>query len=265
MRKIIAIILCLVCLFQISGCRSIFEDKEQEIYFKTIDELFAAIEDKNIEAIYDLFSPYAQNECLNLKDNIEELVSIFSGTIENIGEIIIASGASYDNENSRKNAYSSFPVFDGEKYYWFYIDLIYEDTFDESQLGITQIDFLSADAYYDFRSSETKQDTVIGLNIFNKKVDNYNIISINNYPYNYHPTETLSIEDVTSFFKSSTSLADFKKRFGAASAIDEFGFMYSLPDQNDEKRYLYISCDGDKITCSNVLSNYSYIDTLWEE
>ena len=49
MKKIIAIFLSIVCLFLISGCRSFFVDEEREIYNKTIDELFAAVEDKNAD------------------------------------------------------------------------------------------------------------------------------------------------------------------------------------------------------------------------
>lgn len=265
MRKITAIILCLVCLFNISGCRSFFVDEEREIYNKTIDELFAAVEDKNADAIYNLFSLSAQKECKDLEEKIEEFISIYSGPAEKIGDISLAGGASYNSGKSCKNAYTTFPVFTNGEYYWFHLDLMYENTIDESQTGITQLDFFTAEAYYDFRSSEAKQDTDIGLNIFNKKVDHYNVISINNYPYNYHSTESLNIEEVKSFFKTSTSLADFEKRFGAAAASDEFGFIYSLPEQDGESRFLYISCEGDKIIYSDILSNFSYIDTVLEE
>lgn len=265
MRKITAVILCLICLFHISGCRSFFVDEEREIYNKTIDELFAAVEDKNVEAIYNLFSPYVQNKCEDLEEKIEEFISIYSGPAQKIGDILLAGGASYDDGKSCKNAYTTFPVFTDGEYYWFYIDLMYENTVDESQIGITQLDFLTADAYYDFRSSEDKQDMNIGLNIFNKKVDDYNVISINNYPYNYRPTENLNIEEVKSFFETSTSLADFEKRFGPAAASDEFGFIYSLPEQDGESRFLYIYCQDDKIIYSDILGDFSYIETVLEE
>lgn len=265
MKKIIASFLSIVCLFLISGCGSFFVDEEREIYNKTIDELFAAVEDKNAEAIYNLFSPYVQNECKDLEEKIEEFISIYSGPVQKIGDILLAGGASYDNGKSCKNAYTTFPVFTDGEYYWFYLDLMYDNTFDESQIGITQLDFLTADAYYDFRSSEVKQGKDIGLNIFNKEINDYNVISINNYPYNYRPTENLNIDEVKSFFKTSTSLADFEKRFGTAAASDEFGFMYSLPEQDGESRFLYVSCRGDKIIYSNILGNFSYIDTVLEE
>lgn len=266
MKKVIAIILFIICLFSIGGCSSFSVDKESEIYSKTVHELLDALDNKDVTAIYNLFSVSVQKEREKLKEKIEEFVLVYSGATERIGDISsLAGGASYEHGKAYKNAYTTFPVFSDGKYYWIYLDLMYENTFDENQIGITQLDFFTADAYCELWSSEAKQDTDIGLNIFNKKVDNYNVISINNYPYNYHPTENLNIEEVKSFFKTSTSLADFEKRFGAAAASDEFGFMYSLPKQDGENRFLYISCEGDKIIYSDILSNFSYIDTILEE
>lgn len=265
MKKVISIILCIICLFSIGGCSSSSVDKESDIYSKTVYELLDALDNKDVNAIYNLFPVSVQNDCEKLKEKIEEFVLVYSGVTEKIGDISsLAGGASYEYGKACKNAYTTFPIFSDGKYYWIYLDLMYENTFDENQIGITQLDFFTADAYYDFWSSEAKQNTNIGLNIFNKKIDNYNVISINNYPYNYYPTENLNIEEVKSFFKMSTSLEDFEKRFGAAAASDEFGFIYSLPEQDGESRFLYISCEGDKIIYSDILSNFSYIDTVLE-
>ena len=68
-----------------------------------------------------------------------------------------------------------------------------------------------------------------------------------------------------SFLKTSTSLTDFENKFGRAAASDEFGFMYSLSNQDGENRYLYLACQGDKIIYSDILSSFSYIDTILEE
>ena len=146
MKKTFAIFLLTVCLFLTSSCRSFFADEEREIYHKTVDALFAAAADKNAEAIYDLFSPSVQKECADLEEKIEEFISIYSGPVQKIGDILLAGGASYDNGKSCKNAYGTFPVFSNGDYYWFYLDLMYENTFDESQTGITQLDFYTADA-----------------------------------------------------------------------------------------------------------------------
>lgn len=264
MKKVISIMLCVICLCSLGGCRALVVDEEYDIYHKTVEALFSAVEDKNTEAIYNLFSPYVQSESEDLEEKIEEFISIYSGPVQKTGNILLASGASYDNGKSCKYAYSTFPVLTDGEYYWFYLELMYENTFDESQKGITQLDFFTADAYYDFRSSKAKQDTDIGLNIFHKKVDNYHIISVNNYPYNYSPTKKLNMEEVKSFFKTSTSLADFEERFGNPAANDELGVIYSLPDQDGEKRYLYLAYRGDTIIYSDVLSDFAYIEKVLE-
>lgn len=266
MKKIIAIFLSMACLFLASGCNYFFVDKEQVIYTKTVNELIAALDDKDSDAIYNLFSNSVQKDCNDLRDKIDELISIYSGPTEKIGDIsTLAGGASYEDGKVCKNAYTTFPVFANGKYYWIHLNLMYENTFDENQIGITQLDFRTGDAHYEFWSGEDKLKEKKGINIFDKNVDEYNIISINNYPYDYHPTETLNIEDVKSFFKTSTSLSAFVERFGQAASKDDFAFIYPLPKEDGEERYLYVFCMGDEIIFSDILSDFAYIDKVLKE
>lgn len=265
MKKIITIILCLVCLFSVSGCISSFMVNEQEVYNKTVHEFLNALDKKDSDAIYNLFSVSVQKNCGNLKEKIEELISIYSGPTEKIGDLRALGGeATIEHGDSCKSAYTFFPILSDGNYFWIYLELMYENSFDENKIGITQLDFYTADAYYDFWSSDSKQEVAIGLNIFNKKVDHYNIISINNYPYNYRPTEILDIEEVKSFFETSTSYVAFEKKFGT-TACEDGSYIYSLADQNGESLYLSILCVDDQIMFSEILSNFSYVDTVFHE
>ena len=266
MKRILGIILCIICLFSIGGCGSLFVDNESEIYSKTVYEFLDALDNKDTSAIYNLFSASVQKDCNNLKEKIEELVLLYKGTTERIGDISsLAGDASYEDGNVCKNAYTTFPIFSNGKYFWIHLDLMYENTLDENQIGITKLDFLTADAYYDIWSSENHQEENIGLNIFNKNVKNYNIISINNYPYNYIKTKKLNLDEVKSFFKNSTSMNAFIEKFGQPSSSDEFGYIYPLFEDGEEELYLYISCEDDKIIYSDVLSNFAYIDKILDE
>lgn len=265
MKKLVAILLCITCLFSIGGCHFDIVDEEQEIYSKTVNDLLAALDAKDTNAIYNLFSVSVQNEDKNLKEKIEGLIAIYDGPKEEIGDISCrASEATQENGYVWKNTYTTFPVLSNGEYYWFCLDLMYENTLDENQIGITQLDFYTADAYYEFWSGEDKQQDNKGLNIFDKKVDEYHIISINNYPYDYCDTEPLNIEEVKLFLETSTSIEAFADKFGKAASRDESAFVYSLPEQDGEERYLYLLCPEGEIIDSDILSNFTYIAEVFE-
>ncbi len=268
MKKITALIICAILLFTAVGCDFNNIDKESKIYSSTVHKLLEALEDKDVNAVYNLFSPFVQDNCKNLKDKIKQLTSIYGESTEKIGDISCLAGDYYhSNGKVRKSARNTFPVFSDGKYYWLYLDLMYENTFDKSKVGITQLDFYTADSYCDVWSNESKLEEKSGLNIYSKTIDGYNVISINNYPYNYSPTEELSLEEVKSFFKSSTSMSEFTDRFGEAAASNRFGFgyIYSLPDEEGENRYLYVAFMGDSIIYCDVLSDFAYIQEVWKE
>lgn len=266
MKKAIAALLCAAFLFCFSGCELSYISKDRQLYSNAVTELIVALDEKDADALYSLFSPNVQAECTDLKDKIQTLFSFFTGPTKEIGDyssIAVEESVEYGDEKT--NAYTTFPVLAGGEYYWLYLDVILENDFDESQIGITQLDVCTADAYYEFWTSADMQESVKGLNIFSKKTDGYSIIPINNYPYNYRPVDALKPEDVKAFFKTSTSLKEFAARFGKPAAKDEFGYIYTLPDQDGEKRYLYLGCEGTAILYCEILGNYAYVDTILEE
>lgn len=265
MKKAIAALLCTIFLFCFSGCELSFTSKDQQLYNKAVTELVAALDSKDADALYNLFSPAIQAECADLKDKIQMLFSFYASPTEEIGDyssIAIEESVEYGDEKT--NGYTTFPVLAGGEYYWLYLDVVLENDFDKNQIGISQLDVCTADAYFDFWSGGKLQQLVNGINIFDKKTDGYSIISINNYPYNYRPTEALKLEDVKAFFDASTSLKEFVARFGKPAAKDEFGYIYPLPDQDGEKRYLYLGCEGTAILYSEIWGKYAYVDTILE-
>ncbi len=264
MKKIIATLLCIACLFWGSGCNSFFVDEEREIYKKTMKDLFTALDQQNVDAIYELFAPAMQNEAL--AEKIEELISVYAGPTEKIGEVPPLQGeGSYEMGEKCLTACGTFPVVSDGRYYWCYLELMYENTVDESRIGITQLDFYTDDAYYEFWSGDARYQEAKGLNLYLKDVDDNNIISINNYPYDYHPVQTIDLEDAKRFFETSTSMKDFAGKFGEPASTDEFGCVYPLGKQDGEDRYLYIAHEDDEILYCEILGNFSYIDTVLEE
>lgn len=266
MKKTVALFLCIFLLVSISGCQYFYVDRGQELYSETVHTLFDALDRKNVDAIYSLFSVSVQKDCPDLKEKIEKLISIYSGPTEKIGDISsLAEEGVSEYGNVCKNAYTYVPVFSDGAYYWIYLDFMYENTFDEDETGITQIDFWTADAYYDFWISGKQPKDNKGLNIFDEHTQAYDIISIDNLPYDYHPTEILDVEEVEAFLKTTGSMNAFVEEFGTAAAKDEFGAVYSLPEQDGEDRYLYICCQGDQIVYVDILNNFGYVDRVLKE
>jgi hypothetical protein len=266
MKRIFAAVLCLICLLSISGCKPFLTDPEQVIYSKTVKEFLTALDHQDSDALYCLFSVAVQEERQDLKEKIEELLLIYPGPTDQIGNISSLAGESAQEMGREyRNAFTVFPVLSEGKYYWVYLDLMYENTFDKDQIGITQINFYTADAYCAIWSGAEQLEDHKGINLFVENRDNYNVISINNYPYDFHPAKVLNLEEVTAFLETSPSMTAFINRFGEPAAADEFGFVYDLPKEKDGNRYLYLGCEGDLIIYAQVLSDFYYVDTILEE
>jgi hypothetical protein len=243
-------------------------DEEYEIYSETVDTLLTALENQDADAIYNLFSPAVQQEDKDLKDKIQELMSIYDGPTEQIGEILLAGDYLQEYGKEYRSAYTTFPVLSDGEYYWIYMELMYVNTFDESQVGVTRLEFNSAEAHYEYWSGLMDfPEEANGLNLYIKDVPEYNIVSINNYPFNIIHTNTVDLDEVRTFFETSTSADAFVAQFGepSASCEEPTTLIYCLPTQDGEERYLDIGhADGQIYDCG-IYSNFGYIDTVFEE
>lgn len=264
MKKIMAFLLCIVCVFTISGCNSFFVDEEQEIFIKTMESLFARLDQQDAQGIYDLFAPSVQSE--ELEAQIQELLSVYSEPTEIIGPVPSLQGeGSFEMGERCLTVCGTFPVFSNGRYYWCCFELMYENTVDENQIGITEMHFFTDAAYYEVWSGDDCWAEEKGLNLHIKDVEEYNIISINNYPYDYHPAKTIDLEDAKGFFETSASMTAFANKFGEPASTDEFGCVYPLEKEDGEDRYLYISYEEDEILYCDILGKFSYIDSVLEE
>jgi hypothetical protein len=143
---------------------------------------------------------------------------------------------------SYQKAYTTFPILSNGEYYWIYLELMYENSFNEDRLGVVQIDFFTADAYYEFWTTEADNSGNLGLNVYNKTNPEYNVIAISENPYDYHPNEPLDIEKVKAFFEKFDSIDEFTKEFGEPASKDEFSYIYPIGDilDNNTKLEIYM-------------------------
>lgn len=267
MKKMFRIFICISLILSLLGCGvSRFDtSREQKAYGDTITTLFQALDSKDTDAIYSLFSPAVREQDEDLKEQINKLLSVYEGPVDEIGwNGLVGGGSSSDHGNTEKYTLATFPVRCGETYYWFYVNLMYVNTFDKNQKGITQIDFYTADEHYIFRYEDRKFVEHPGLNIYAEKTLDEEVRCIEQYPYKYSTaTPPLNVEDVTRFLESSNSFTEFKSYFGQPNAEDVWYF-YELSRDSDKTQYLQISSYDDTIDHITITDDFRYIETIYD-
>lgn len=273
MKRLAIPLLCLLYLLTLSGC---LYAPDEKAYKNAVTSLFKAVDNKNSEAIYDLFSPYVRKNNKNLKEEIDKLLSVYSGPTDEINCTPLDS-TEERRENFKRSgeSYATFPIRSGNMYYWCYLKLIYRDDFDKENEGIVEIDFFTADEYCIDRyfdneeyDDNTKEVDSVGVHVYADDTIPEEVRCVNRYPYKYSTsTKPLNIDDVKAFFKTSTDFSEFKKQFGQPNAELDFSHIYELPKQNGKIRYLEIGVDyeTDIIFNAEIVDDFNYIDTIYSK
>ena len=269
MKKVVAFLVCILYLLTLSGCGLIYMDdsKEKTAYNDAIKTLFNAIDKRDNEAIYNLFSPSVRQQDKDLDEQIDKLLSIYAGPTDEIGwDGILGGGTSYRDGKRSKNAFTSFPIRSGNTYYWCYLDLMYENTFDNQQIGIVQMAFYTADEYCILEYDDNlKIIDSVGLTVHADATVEKEIRCISGHPHMYSSsTDPLNIGDVRSFFKTSNSFSEFTKQFGQPNAENIYCY-YELPIEGGKHRYLQIGMHNDEIFSAAVVNEFEHIETIYDE
>ena len=268
MRKLFCMFLSIVFAVCFCSCNRIIyidDTKEQKAYNETLTSLFNALDNGNADTVYDLFSPVVREQDKELKGQIDKLLLVYKGPIDEIGwDGLLAGEASYEDGERCAEAYSGFPVRAGNTYFWFYLNLMYENTMDEKQIGITQLEFYTADEYcilcYD---EDAKIKDYVGLKVYAEQVVTEEIRCIHGQPHKYlSSTDGLNIDDVKNFFENSNSFSIFKSNFGEPNAQNIFIY-YELSNENSKTHYLKLYTDADEIYRAEIVDDFKYIETVF--
>lgn len=268
MKRAVTIFICALYLLSLSGCGlDTGVTKEKTACNDTITSLFNALDERDTDAIYYLFSPSVRQQDEDLEGQIEKLLSNYAGPTDEIGwDGLLGSSASYEDGKHSKSAFTSFPIRSGNNYYWCYLVLMYENTYDNQQIGIVQMDFYTADEYCILRYDDNiKFAESVGLTVHaDAKIDS-EIRCIGGYPYMYSSaTEPLNIGDIKNFFKTSNDFSEFTKQFGCPNAENIYCY-YELPTENGECRYLQIGTHNGTIYGATVVNAFENIETIYTE
>ncbi len=243
MKRVAIFVVCILYLLTISGCGLlyIYASKGETAYNDAITALFHALDEKDSDAIYNLFAPSVRNQDKDLEEQIGKLLSIYAGPTDEIGwNGLLGSEASSYGGKHRKSAFATFPIRSGDTYYWCYLDLMHDNNFDEQEIGILQMDFYTADEYCFFRYDDnSKFVESVGLNVHAYATIDNEIRCISGYPYMYSSsTEPLNVADVRKFLETSYSFSEFTNQFGYPNAENRwcYYFICSTTSYHDNKR-----------------------------
>lgn len=272
-RVIIVSLVLLTTLMIMQGCtledsvREEAEIKEEKEYSILIDEFIAALDDGDVVKLKAKFSVKAQKEDLELEEEINYLINMYPG-ITNIrgvcaGEVELNN--TYDGEKGKESIHTRFPISINGDYYWLDFVITYRDDIDGENIGINRLTILNKDEMYSFETDSRKLtvDGTEGLNLLIDKKSGLDIRCIEGHPYMYNEGIPLDIEKVRMHLNKSLKYSDFIKTFGESNAKDRY-YIYELPDDNGEARYLSIMLIGstDEINTVRIVDDFGWKYTV---
>ena len=267
MKKRFCLIVIVVYMMALCGCVRMDYDyyNKKNAFDNTIHSFFDALDRRDAEAIYQLFSPAVREQDGDLQEQIQKLMTVYQNPTDEIGwNGLTSSGARYENGKKQKDARAVFPVRSGDTYFWCDLEIIYIDTFDESWIGINQLAFYTAEECCIMRYGAEKWPESLGLEVYAERTLEEEVRCIDGWPHKYSAsTETLNLEDVLRFLETSNSLTDFKAQFGEPNA-EFIYYYYELPEEDGSTRYLQIGEDKGEIYGANIVDEFRYIEKVFD-
>lgn len=270
MRKFLAILVAVTIVLLLPGCGILMmrDNWEKSNYEDTITALFSALDSGDRDGVASLFSSYAREQDKNLEADIEKLFSVYRGPMDEIGWDGLLAGSYTNHYGERESSvYAHFPVRCADTYYWCDLELMYENSVDASQIGVTQLSFYTADEWcincYDDNAEWCDE---VGLSVIAERTLEEEIRCISGSPYKYAPSEkVLDIDKVKSFFEKSNSYSEFVAQFGEPNAENSYCY-YELPPEDGNVRYLGILYDDDGVIYhASIEDHFAYLDTIYDE
>ena len=268
--KAIALILIVALLLALSACGSFKRVNEDKIYQENINNFFAALDDRDTDAIKSLFSSAVIQNDTDLDEQISKLISIYPNAET---EILFDGllGGDYERRDSKHKsvAYTTFPVICDNQYFWVYFELVYEDDFCEENVGLSSVFFYTADEYCAFFHNDSeKLPNELGLLVFSDLKLERDIKPIEGIPYEFTPVErTINISNVEVFFDKNKSLTEFMEAFGQPNSQGSlWTYYYEITETDGSAKYLEIGVpDGENIEYANIIGEFEFIRSILEE
>lgn len=266
MKKILnsfLFLLLILIVLLISSCERINSDKDkyEKIYQEKVVDFFNSLKNNDSTEIKSLLSEYVIENDLNLEEDINILMNLFSHSYI---ELLFTSLTSenFTEEGKRQVIVSSvFPLINDGIYYWIYFDYVCIDEFNSTNIGIKQVNVYTSYEYYMFYHSDNKLIENIGLNLYIESDLKEDIVCINLTPYLFNFTgNVLKFEDVVKYLENNKDISDFIINFGDYNCKHKTynTYYYEVLYENNII-YLELTCENNQIVEANLYSDREFI------
>lgn len=268
MKKFWVILIAVTVSLSLSGCGILMmrENWEKTTYEDAITDLFSALDRGDRHGVKALFSAYVREQDADLDDDIEKLFSVYQGPVDEVGWDGLLAGSYSSHFGQRQSSvYAHFPVRCADTYYWCDLEIMYENSLNPLQIGVTHLSFCTADEMCIYFYAPTTGDDEVGLTVYADRTLDEEIRCIDGSSYKYRRSEKpLDVQEVRDFFKKPKLFPAFKAQFGEPNAENFFTF-YELQPENGEARYLEISYDElGRIYSACIVDQFGYLETIYE-
>ena len=276
--RIISLIIIILAAINIASCTLLLnwieDGKEEKLYREAMDSFFTALENRDADGIRSLFSKSATDTDADMEDEIDKLLAIYPDEpTQVLFHGLIASSHSQSNSLHRASINSTFPIFCGGEYFWITLELVYEDDACADNIGISYIQFFTAEEYcIYYHGDETYTPPALGFHLLAEKKLENTVICIDNCPYEYvYIDRDLSYNEVKSFLKANTSYSDFLEKFGQPNSSqpkdDEHYYLVFYEVFIDGVAPVYVELciqGGNEISYANLVNSTSYLENIFE-
>jgi hypothetical protein len=267
-KKLWVILIAVAVSLSLSGCGILMmrENLERTTYENTITALFGALDRGDRDGVKALFSAYVREQDADLDADIEKLFSAYQGPMDETGwdGLLVGSYSSHFGQRE-SSVYVHFPVRCADTYYWCELAIMYENSLNPLQIGVTYLSFSTADEMCIYIYAPTTGYDEVGLTVYADRTLDEEIRCIDGNPYKYRRSEKpLDVQEVRDFFKNPKPFPAFKAQFGEPNAENFFTF-YELQPENGEARYLEICYDElGRIYSACIVDQFGYLETIYE-
>ena len=171
MKKILLIILVLSISIFFGACSFLgdriyaFTDTDREFTDKTFAKLIDAINNKDESELRNLFSVNTQNSAKNFEDSINYLINFFKEqTLEFEKTDGVGSKGHYEDGKKVIELITTYNVKSNEQKYYFAINLIRCDTFDNNNEGVISLYIINAKDWHE-ECEYGVQENISGIHI----------------------------------------------------------------------------------------------------
>ena len=267
---VLAVLLAMLSLPAFIGC-SVFSNDDH--YKNTLSEFTLALESRNQEKLYDLFSKEIQNDD-DLRTKVDELFRFY---LKDTTELFFdeKKEVTTKREKSKDGQFStadiSVTVISDEEYYWIELSIVYDCSFNtQEKTGISKLVFYSADEYCMKLKGKAETETPRGFVFKTDKKADFQIRIIDGNPLAFEDTARIfDMEELEAYFIKPKSYKTFSEIYGKPNAVDalsEYYHYYELPKENNEERYLCICAEeatGGAVEYAYIANQKGPVRVLW--